>query len=257
MTTVNLTTDYNNKLIVNKGIIVMESLDVEEINVINDIYVNSIPYTPVGTVLSYAGITVPDGWLLCDGSEVNKTIYSRLFSVIGNLYGTPINNSNFVLPNLADRVPVGKTNSSSVGNFGGNNTVTLSVSQLPSHTHTGTTNSDGSHSHTGTTDTNGTHTHTVSDPGHTHTQTTINDDFNNSGGNPPGFSADSAGSRTWSNINSSTTGISINSNGNHAHSFTTSNAGNHTHTFTTNSTGSDNSIDIRNKYIVLNYIIRY
>jgi microcystin-dependent protein len=85
---------------------------------------------------------------------------------------------------------------------------------MPSHIHTGTTASDGSH------------THDISDPGHTHTQTTTNDDFNNSGTNPPGFSADSAGTRTWNNINSSTTGITILS------------AGSHTHTFTTGSTGT-------------------
>ena len=58
-----------------------------------------------------------------------------------------------------------------------------------------------------------THNHTassvVTDPGHTHSQTTINDDFNNSGANPPGFTQDSAGSRTWNNINSSTTGITV------------------------------------------------
>jgi hypothetical protein len=61
----------------------------------------------------------------------------------------------------------------------------------------------------------------VNDPGHTHTQTTINDDFNSSGASPPGFTADSAGTRTWSNINSSTTGITIQTNGVHAHAFTT------------------------------------
>jgi microcystin-dependent protein len=92
-------------------------------------------------------------------------------------------------------------------------------------THTLSSNEIPSHSHTGTTDSNGAHTHTITDPGHTHTQTTINDDFNNSGTNPPGFTQDSAGSRTWNNINSATTGISINS------------AGAHTHTFTTNTTG--------------------
>lgn len=80
---------------------------------------------------------------------------------------------------------------------------------------------------------------------------------------------DGAGSRTWTNINSATTGISVNSNGSHAHTFTTGTngshghtfttdiSGSHTHTFTTDSTGSGNEIDIRNKYIVLNYIIRY
>jgi len=352
-------------------------IQANNINVFNDVYINNSEYTPVGSILTFAGINVPSGWLFCNGSEVAQSDYPRLFSVIGNLYGTPANNNNFILPNLADRIPVGKTNSNSLGNSGGNSSITLSVSQLPSHTHTGTsdvsgthlhtgtsdvsglhlhtgtsdvsgthlhtgtsdvsgthlhtgtsdvsgthlhrgtsdisgthlhtgtTHENGTHTHTGTSDANGTHTHSIYDPGHTHTQTTINDDFNSSGGSPPGFVGDSAGSKTWTNINSSTTGISINSSGshahtftsetagshahtftsetagshahtftsetagnhahtftsetagNHAHTFTTQTAGSHAHTFTTNATGSGTNIDIRNKYIVLNYIIRY
>jgi microcystin-dependent protein len=120
------------------------------------------------------------------------------------------------------------------------------------HTHTGTTETNGSHAHTindsghthtGTTDSSGSHAHTITDPGHTHSQTTINDDFNNSGTNPPGFTADSAGSRTWDNINSATTGITINSGGAHTHTITSNSSttgvtlntnGSHNHTITTN-----------------------
>ena len=48
----------------------------------------------------------------------------------------------------------------------------------------------------------------------THSQYTVNDDYNNSGGGYPGTTPsfppyDSAGSKTWNNINSSTTGISV------------------------------------------------
>jgi microcystin-dependent protein len=253
---VSLTTTNNSKLAVSQGT-VTDSVYVSNMNVTEDVYINNYIYTPVGSILSYAGVSAPGGWLLCDGSEVSKTDYPRLFAVVGTMYGTASNGSNFVLPNLADRVPVGKSNTNSVGNSGGNSSVTLSVLQLPSHTHTGTSDVSGIHVHSGTTDANGSHTHTITDPGHAHTQTTINDDFNNSGGSPPGFAADSAGSRTWSNINSATTDISINSAGSHTHSFTTGSSGNHSHTFTTNATGSGNSIDIRNKYVVINYIIRY
>ena len=58
-------------------------------------------------------------------------------------------------------------------------------------------------------------TSTVSDPGHTHTQGTINDDFNSTGsynGNytTPSFANhDGTGTKTWSNINSVTTGITV------------------------------------------------
>jgi len=101
-----------------------------------------------------------------------------------------------------------------------------------------------SHTHAGTTATIGSHTHTINDPGHTHTQTTTNDDFNNSGGDPPGFTGDSAGTRTWSNISTSTTGITINA------------SGEHNHTFTTNSTGGGGSHNNMQPYIVLRYLIK-
>jgi microcystin-dependent protein len=260
MDNVTITSNSTN-LVVNKSItassINAETISVDEINVATDVYINSAIYTPVGSIVTYAGSTSPSGWLFCNGSEVSKTTYARLYAIIGTTYGTAANSANFVLPNLEDRIPVGKSGATSVGNTGGNSSVTLSVAQLPSHTHTGTTDASGSHTHIGTTDTNGAHSHSITDPGHTHTQTTINDDFNNSGASPPGFSADSAGSRTWNNISTAYTGISVNSSGSHTHTFTTGSTSAHAHTFTTNATGSGTSIDIRNKFVVMNYIIRY
>jgi len=237
--TTTIISNNNRNLVVNNAIIA-NSIEVSELNVTDDVYINNSLFTPVGSILTYAGASAPTGWLICDGSEVSKETYPRLFAVLGSLYGNPVNSSNFVLPNLADRVPVGKSGGNVLGNSGGNSSITLLETQLPSHSHTGTTDSNGSHSHT------------INDPQHSHSQTTVNDDFNNSGGNGypfnsnPSFAGwDSAGSRTWNNISSSSTGITLNSNGTH------------THTFTTGSTGTGSTIDIRNKFVVLNYIIRY
>ena len=55
----------------------------------------------------WAGNEIPYGWLLCDGSEVSKTDYPELYGAIGDLWGTPSSSSNFKLPNLTGRVPVG------------------------------------------------------------------------------------------------------------------------------------------------------
>jgi len=161
------------------------------------------------------------------------------------------------LPNLTQKFPLGKSNSNNLGDSSGNSIVTLTSNQLPTHSHTGTTNSDGIHSHTGTTTEDGVHNHSINDSGHTHTQTTVNDDFNNSGGAGPSFAADSAGSRTWSNISSSTTGITINNNGSHSHTLNINNSTSHTHSFTTNLTGSSEPVNIMNPYIVLNYLIKH
>lgn len=55
---------------------------------------------PVGSLMPYAGTTPPDGWLICDGSEISRTTYARLFSVIGTTYGAGDGNSSFNLPDL-------------------------------------------------------------------------------------------------------------------------------------------------------------
>ena len=93
----------------------------------------------VGEIKMWAGDTVPYGWLLCDGSEVSKTEYPYLYSSIGDLWGTPNSSSNFKLPNLTGRVPVGynaaDTDFSTVGKTGGEKTHKLTISEIPSHNH--------------------------------------------------------------------------------------------------------------------------
>lgn len=66
-----------------------------------------ICYGMAGEIKMWAGDKIPNGWLLCDGSEVSQTKYPNLYAAIGNLWGTPSNSSNFKLPNLTGRVPVG------------------------------------------------------------------------------------------------------------------------------------------------------
>ena len=88
-----------------------------------DCYMHPIFYTMAGEIKMWAGDTIPDGWLLCDGSEVSKTKYPNLYAAIGDLWGTPNSSSNFKLPNLKGRVPVGHDsadeNFGTVGGTGG------------------------------------------------------------------------------------------------------------------------------------------
>ena len=44
--------------------------------------------------------TAPDGWLICDGSQVSRTTYSDLFSVIGTTFGSGDGSTTFTLPDL-------------------------------------------------------------------------------------------------------------------------------------------------------------
>ena len=174
--------------------------------------------------------------------------YAELFQIIGTTFGAD-DDDTFKLPDFRGRVVgqpgqgVGLTNRA-LGTIIGEETHTLSLTELPSHNHTGTTSTTGGHVHTASTGASGAHTHTITDPGHTHTQTTINDDYNNSGASPPGFAADSAGTQTWNNINASTTGITVNSAGSHTHTVTVEESGSHSHTLTTSYVGSGNAHNI-------------
>lgn len=64
--------------------------------------------TPPGVISAYGGTTAPTGYLICDGSEVNRTTYAALFSVIGEAFGRGDNTNTFNLPDLRGRFLRGK-----------------------------------------------------------------------------------------------------------------------------------------------------
>jgi microcystin-dependent protein len=75
-----------------------------------DVFVGDLG-VPIGTILPFAGINVPRGYLLCDGSEVERSKFSDLYDVIGNNYGASIIGVNtFKLPDLRGRFPLGRDN---------------------------------------------------------------------------------------------------------------------------------------------------
>lgn len=59
--------------------------------------------SPAGSVTAFAGPIVPNGWLLCDGSEISKTTYPDLFDAIGTFWGAGSTTDLFKLPNLQGR----------------------------------------------------------------------------------------------------------------------------------------------------------
>lgn len=94
---------------------------------------------PAGMITMYGGSTAPDGWLICNGSAVSRTTYSRLFSAIGTTYGSGNGSTTFNLPNIKGRVPVGldtsQTEFNSLGKTGGEKKHTLTINEMPSHNH--------------------------------------------------------------------------------------------------------------------------
>lgn len=98
-------------------------------------------FVPVGGVMPYAGSTAPAGgkWMLADGSAISRTSYATLFAAIGTTYGAGDTVTTFNLPNLKGRVVVGldatQTEFDALAETGGAKTHTLTIAQMPAHTH--------------------------------------------------------------------------------------------------------------------------
>ncbi len=58
---------------------------------------------PTGTVLAFAGNTVPNGYLQCNGAAVSRITYADLYAAIGTTYGAGNGSTTFNLPNLTDK----------------------------------------------------------------------------------------------------------------------------------------------------------
>lgn len=63
----------------------------------------TITFKTPGLMSLYAGSSDPSGWLICNGRELSKTnpLYTNLFSVIGERFGTPSTSSVFKIPNMS------------------------------------------------------------------------------------------------------------------------------------------------------------
>ena len=58
---------------------------------------------PVGSIIPFAGSSIPTGYLLCNGAVVSRATYANLFRVIGTAYGAGDGSTTFKLPDLRDR----------------------------------------------------------------------------------------------------------------------------------------------------------
>ena len=107
---------------------------------------------PPGVIVPYGVSAAPTGFLLCDGTAVSRTTYSALFAVVSSLYGDGNGSSTFNVPDLRGRFIAGWDAGTSVltstagasgtmivgasiANTGGIQAVTLSVGEIPAHTH--------------------------------------------------------------------------------------------------------------------------
>lgn len=90
------------------------------------------PY--VGEIRIFAGNFAPAGWMFCEGQLLPISEYETLFNLIGTTYGGD-GQSTFQLPDLRGRIPMHFGNGFTLAETGGVETVTLTVSTIPAHSH--------------------------------------------------------------------------------------------------------------------------
>jgi microcystin-dependent protein len=123
---------------------------------------------PIGGIIPYAGATPPYGFLFCDGTEVERAKYSDLYDVIGTIYNTSaplVGVNTFRVPDLRGRFALGRDNmdnaitvpvaaggyvdagggttgrvpdvkAQTLGGDAGQSSATLTLSNIPEHSHT-------------------------------------------------------------------------------------------------------------------------
>lgn len=90
------------------------------------------PY--VGEIRMFAGNFAPAGWMFCEGQLLPISEYETLFQLIGTTYGGD-GESTFALPDLRGRIPLHQGNGFILAETGGAEEITLTVNQIPSHSH--------------------------------------------------------------------------------------------------------------------------
>ena len=97
---------------------------------------------PLGAIIAYPSDTAPNSTFLnCIGTSLSRATYSDLYALIGTTYGVgsdTTGSTTFSLPNIQGRTIVGKGTGgtfTALNQTGGTETVTLDVTQIPSHDH--------------------------------------------------------------------------------------------------------------------------
>lgn len=187
---------------------------------------------PASSIMYFARLTAPAGWLKANGAAISRTAYAGLYAAIGTAFGAGDGFNTFNLPDLRGEFIRGWDDGRGVDP--GRALNTRQAGDLASHSHGASSDAQGLHSHTGATETAGDHAHsgTTSPAGqHQH-----DSGWGESGNRAPyGVARTGAyGSGQSDNDNNSNmTSVA----GEHTHDFRTDTTGNHAHRLTTENSG--------------------
>ena len=124
---------------------------------------------PAGTVSMWSGTaaSVPSGYLLCDGSAINRVANTDLFNAIGTAHGSGDGSTTFNLPDLRNRFVVGEGTSYALAATGGSADATLVTHShtVDSHTHASGNLQADNHSHSDGSLSVDTHSHNTGNMG--------------------------------------------------------------------------------------------
>ena len=98
-----------------------------------------MPDPMIGEIRMFAGNFAPKNWALCNGQLLAISSNTALFSILGTYYGGN-GTSNFALPNLQGRTPIGVGQGPGLtprdlGELGGVEQASLIIPEMPAHTH--------------------------------------------------------------------------------------------------------------------------
>lgn len=214
---------------------------------------------PIGLIQMWPKTTAPNSsWLVCNGQSLSTSTYSALHAVIGYNYGG--SGSSFNLPDLRARVPLGYNTDTITGRStrslngnGGAETVALTTSQLPSHTHANTVSSTSNSVATSVTINDAATGISISPNPHSHNYTDPLD------GDYQGLDYDGSGTAMeYPHVNDGTTSSTTLTITDPEHTHTVTDP-THSHTISTTitnaSVGSGGSHENMPPFLVINYII--
>jgi microcystin-dependent protein len=104
-----------------------------------DALIGDVTGAIIGEIRMWSTNSPPSNWLICDGNAISRSTYSGLFDVIGITFGNGDGSTTFNLPDFGTRVPIGATELGGpyrpVGTIGGEEEHTLTIQEMPSHSH--------------------------------------------------------------------------------------------------------------------------